>query len=54
MKNSKCDDDYNIVKWVSLPYNIQEGQEKSGIKINFDWFVIGFFLSNLTLFHMET
>ena len=33
MKNSKCSDEYNIVKWDSLPYTIQEGQEKSCIMI---------------------
>ena len=33
MKNSKCNDEYNIVKWVSFPYTIQEGCKKPGIKI---------------------
>ena len=33
MKNSKCSDEYNIVKWDSLPYTIQEGQEKPCIMI---------------------
>ena len=54
--NSKCYDEYNIVKWDSLLYTIQEGEAKPGIviggvvvnttKLNpianaVDWFSIG-------------
>ena len=56
MKNSKCSDEYNIVKWDSLPYTIRKGHEKSGYKIGdvvvkttklnrvngtINWFIIG-------------
>ena len=70
MKNSKCNDDYDIVKWDSFPCTIQKGQEEpdnksedivvTRIKINpivntIGWFVIGKkFKSNSTRFYMET
>ena len=56
MKNPECNDDYIIVKWDSLPYAVQKGDEKPNINIGDvvvnttklncingtnNWFVIG-------------
>ena len=64
MTNSKFHDEYNIVRWDLLPYNIQEGKKREisigdlvvkTIKFNsiasaVSWFIIGNVKKNQTRF----
>ena len=33
LQNSKYNDQYNVIKWDSVPYTIQKGQDKNGHSI---------------------